>query len=124
MKANRKRLKADLASGVRKLGPASVAPKLGEFPLFDEFFPDLADFWDLDVFWPFDFPDFLAYSTSPTNPSTSPSPSFLPEAGLLSLFLLEADLLPLFLLGVGSLIIFNIEMTGVAILLKLWINRQ
>ena len=50
VKANHKRLKADLALGVKKLGPASVAPKLGEFPLFDEFFPDLADFRDLDVF--------------------------------------------------------------------------
>ena len=121
--ASRKRLKADLASGVRKLGPASVAPKLGEFPLFDEFFPNLADFRDLDVFWPFDFPDFLACSTpSPPNPSTSPSPSFLPEAGLLSSFLLEADLLPSFLLGAGSLVVFNIEVSGAAILLKPWIN--
>ena len=38
MKANRKRLKADLALGVRKLGPDSVAPKLGKFPLFNDFF--------------------------------------------------------------------------------------
>ena len=102
---------------VRKLGPASVAPKLGEFPLFDEFFLDLADFQDLNVFWPFDFPDFLACSTpSPPNPSTLPS--FLPEAGLLSSFLLEADLLPSFLLGAGSLVVFNIEVSGAAILLK------
>ena len=49
MKANRKRLKADLALGVRKLGPDFVVPKLGEFPLFDGFL-DLADFWDLDNF--------------------------------------------------------------------------
>ena len=122
MNASRKRLKADLASGVRKLGPASVAPKLGEFPLFDEFFPDLADFRDLDVFWPFDFPDFLACSTPPLNPSTSPSPSFLPEAGLLLSFLLEGDLLPFFWLTAGSLIVFNIEVSGAAILLKSWIN--
>ena len=59
MKANRKRLKADLASGVRKLGPDPVAPKLGEFPLFGGFFdfspldfPDLDDFWDLADFLP------------------------------------------------------------------------
>ena len=38
MKANHKRLKVDLASGIKKLGPVSVAPELGEFPLFDEFF--------------------------------------------------------------------------------------
>ena len=42
--ASRKQLKTDLASGVKKLGPDSIAPKLGEFPLFDEFFLDLADF--------------------------------------------------------------------------------
>ena len=124
MNASHKRLKADLASGVRKLGPDSVAPKLGEFPLFDEFFPDLADFRDLDVFWPFDFPDFLTCSTPPSNPSILPSPSFLPEAGLLSLFLLEADLLPSFLLGAGSFVVFNIEVSRAAILLKPWINRQ
>ena len=63
MKANRKQLKADLALGVRKLSLAFIVPKLDEFPLFDEFFSDLADFWDLDVFWPFDFPNFLACST-------------------------------------------------------------
>ena len=124
IKANRKRLKAILALGVRKLGPASVAPKLGEFPLFGKFFPDLTNFRDLDVFWPFDFPDFLACSTPPLNPSTSPSPSFLPEAGLLSSFLLEANLLPLFLLGAGSLVVFNIEVSEAAILLKPWMDRQ
>ena len=125
MNASRKRLKGDLASGVRKLGPDSLASKLGKFPLFDEIFLDLDNFWDLADFWPFDFPDFLACSTpSPPNPSTSPSPSFLPEAGLLSSFLLEADLLPSFLLGAGSLVVFNIEVSGAAILLKPWINRR
>ena len=130
--ASRKRLKASLAPGIRKLGPISLALKLGEFPLFGSFFdfspldfPDLDDFRDLADFWPFDFPDFLACSTpSPPNPSTSPSPSFLPEAGLLSSFLLEADLLPSFLLGAGSLVVFNIEMSGAAILLKPWMNRR
>ena len=124
MKANRKRLKADLASGVRKFGPDPVAPKLAEFPLFGSFFdfspldfPDLDNFRDLANFWPFDFPDFLACSTpSPPNPLTLPL--FLPEAGLLSLFLPEADLLPSFLLGAGSLVVFNIEVSGAAILLK------
>ena len=50
MNTSHKRLKANLALGVKKLGPDSVTPKLGEFPLFDEFFPDLANFRDLDVF--------------------------------------------------------------------------
>ena len=124
MKASHKRLKADLASGVKKLGRDSIAPKLGGFPLFDKIFPDLADFQDLDIFWPFDFLDFLACSTPPPNLSTSLSPSFLLEIGLLSSFLLEADLLPLFLLGAGLLVIFNIELSRAAILLKPWMNRQ
>ena len=47
MNASRKRLKADLALGVRKLGPDSVTSKLGKYPLFDEIFPDLDDFQDL-----------------------------------------------------------------------------
>ena len=123
--ASRKWLKAFLAPGIRKLGPVFVAPKLGKFSLFDEFFPDLTDFWDLDIFWPFDFLDFLLCSTqSPQNLSTSPLPSFLPEASLLSSFLLEADMLPSFLLGAGLLIVFNIEVSEAAILLKPWMNRQ
>ena len=124
VKANRKRLKADLALGVKKLGPDSVAPKIGKFPLFDGFFPDLADFRDLNVFWLFNFLDFLACSTpSPLNQSNSPSPSFFLEASLLSSFLLKADFLPLFLLRVSLLVVFNIEMNRTTILLNPWINR-
>ena len=128
MKVSHKRLKAVLASEVRKFGPVSIVLKLGEFPLFDGFFnflpfnfPDLEDFWDLADSWPFNFPDFLACSILP-NPLTSPLPLFLLVAGLLLSFLLEADLLPSFLLEVGlldDLVIFNIEVSGVAILLKL-----
>ena len=122
MKASYKRLKAVLVLGVRNFGPASVALELVEFPLFDDFFPDLAKFRDLDIFSLFDFPDldnfpdFLACFTPflPTpNPSTLPSPLFFPEVGLLLLFLLEADLLPSFLLGAGlsgDLVVFSIEM--------------
>ena len=119
VKANRKRLKDVLASGARNFDPFSVALELVEFPLFDNFFPDLDNFRDLDV-----FSDFLACSISfpPTpTPSTSPSPSFFPEAGLLLSFLLEADLLPSFLLGADSLgnpVVFSIEVSGAAILLK------
>ena len=131
MRANCKRLKADPVFGVRKLGLLSLASKLGEFPLFDKFFWVLANFWDLNVFslfeFPdldgfFDFPDFLACSTpSLSNPSISLLPSFLPKTGLLPLFLLEASLLPLFLLEASSLgdpVVFNIEVNGAAILLK------
>ena len=51
MKANHKRLKADLALGVSKFGPLFLALKLGEFPLFDGFFDfSPLDFPDLDSF--------------------------------------------------------------------------
>ena len=117
MKVNRKRLKAVLASGVRNFGLFSIASKLVKFPLFDNFFPDLAKFQDLDVFSLFDFLDFLAcWTPFPPIPNllTSPLPLFLPEAGMLSSFLLEADLLPSFLLGAGSsgdLVVFSIEVS-------------
>ena len=128
MKANRKQLKAVLVLGVRNFGPTFVALKLVEFPLFNNFFLDLAKFWDLDIFLLFDFPNFLAYSTPfPPIPNllTSLLSSFLPKAGLLLSFLLKADLLPLFLLGAslsGNLIVFSIEVSTIAILLKPWIN--
>ena len=112
MKANHKWLKDDLVSGLRKLGPDSVAPKLDGFPLFDEFFPDLADFWDLEKPLPFGFPDFLAYSTlSPPNLSTSLLPSFFSEVSLLLLFMLGVRLL-------GNPVVFKIEVSRVAIRLK------
>ena len=57
MKASHKRLKAVLALGVRNFGPSSITSKLVEFPLFDNFFFDLAKFQDLDVFLLFDFLD-------------------------------------------------------------------
>ena len=51
MKANRKQLKAILASGVKKLDPAFIMLKLGEFPLFDSFFDFSSfNFLDLDNF--------------------------------------------------------------------------
>ena len=142
MKVSRKQLKASLALGFRNFSLTSVASKFVEFPLFDNFFLDLAEFQDLDVFLLFDFPDldnfrdldvfsnFLACFTPflpIPNPSTSTSPSFLPKAGLMSSFLLEANLLPLFLLGAGlssDPVVFSIEVSGAAILLKLWINRR
>ena len=135
MKASRKRLKADLMLKVRNFSPTSIASKLVEFSLFDNFFPDLAKFLDLDVFSLFDFPefdnfpDFLACSTPfllISNLLTSPSPSFLLEASLLLSFLPKANLLPLFLLRTGLLgdpVVFSMEVSGAAILLKPWINR-
>ena len=126
MKANLKRLKAALALGGRKLGSDSVAPKLGQFPLFAIYFDflplDLNDFWDLANFSPLNFPDFLAYSTPlPLNLSISPLLSFFLKAGLLFSILLKADLLPLFLLWAGLLgdpVVFNIKVNRAAIWLK------
>ena len=112
MKASRKRLKAALASGVRKFGPAFLASKLGEFPLFNGFL-DLAnflpfEFLDLDNFWPFDdFPDFLASSPPPPapNPTTPPSPFPTPGPEMS-----------------GDPVVFSIEVSEAAILLKPWMN--
>ena len=119
MKANHKRLKADLALGVRKLGPVSVALKLDEFPLFDSFFnfslldfPDLDNFWDLADFWDlnvsllFNFPDFLAIFTLSLS---------IPSPASLSPTFSEVDLF-------NGAAVFSIEVSGVAILLNAWIN--
>ena len=135
VKANCKRLKATLALEVGKLGPLFLALKLDEFPLFDNFFLDLAGFWDLNNFLPFkffnlanffNFFDFLACSIlSPPNLSSLLLLLFFSKAGLLLLFLLEINLLSLFLLGAGLLgdpIVFNIKISRIAILLKLWMN--
>ena len=109
MKANHKQLKADLASGVRKLGSLFLALKLGEFQLFDDFFdfspldfPDLDNFQDFDVFWPFDFSDFIPSPSTPSLPSPSSTSS-------------EIDLS-------GGVTVFSIEVSGAAILLNPWIN--
>ena len=84
MKAKRKWSKVTLASGVRKLSPFFLMSKLDKFPLFDNFFLDLAYFWDLDNFLIFDnfwdldnflvfdnFPLFLIDSSPPSTPPTS-----------------------------------------------------
>ena len=115
MKASRKWLKAALALEVKKLGLASLALKLGEFLIFDGFL-DLAkflpfEFPHLNNFRPFDdFPDFLA-SSSPLLLSPNPTISPLPFSTL------GFDIL-------GNLVVFSIEVSGVAILLKPWMNYQ
>ena len=50
VKASRKGLKAVLVLRVRNFDPVFVTSKLVKFPLFDNFFPDLAEFQDLNVF--------------------------------------------------------------------------
>ena len=115
VKVNYKRLKAALALGVRKLGPAFLVSKLGELSLFDGFL-DLAnyltfEFSDLDNFRPFDnFPNFLTSSSpSPLIPDLTTSPLAFPTSG--------SDMS-------SDLVVFSIEMSEAAILLKPWINYQ
>ena len=130
VKASHKWLKLVLVLGVKNFGPTSIASKLVEFPLINNFFPNLAKFRDLNIFLLFNFLklnnflDFLACCISfllIPNLLILLSPLFFPEAGLLLLFLLKADLLPSFLLEAGlldNLVIFSIEMSGAIILLK------
>ena len=107
MKANRKRLKAALALRVRKLGSLSLALKLGEFPLFDDFL-DLANFWDLDNFWTFDaflvFDNFLHFSIDSL-------PPLMPPTSLTASTLLAAS-------TYNNTVVFSIDVSGAAILLK------
>ena len=107
MKASHKRLKVILALGVRKLDPFSLILKLDEFPLFDDFFPDLADFWELDNFWSFN--NFSIFSSMNFSIDLPPS-SIIP-------ILLVAN--TLFVANTrDDTIVFNINVSGVAILLK------
>ena len=130
MKASYKWLKVVLALRVRNFDLAFVILKLVKFSLFNNFFPDLAKFQDLDIFSLFNFlnldkfPDFLAYSTSfllISNLSTSSLLSFFSKINLLLLFLLEIDLLLSFWLGANLLdnsVVFRFEMSRITILLK------
>ena len=114
MKASRKRLKAALASGVKKLGPAFLASKLGEFLIFDNFL-DLAkflpfEFPNLDNFRPFDnFCDFLASFSPPSTPNPTTSPSPFSSSG--------PDMS-------GDPVVLSIEVNRAAVLLNPWMNYQ
>ena len=118
IKASHKWLKVVLKLGVRNLGLASITSKLDEFLLFDNFFLNLAKFWDLDVFLIFDILDFLAcfiLLLLISNLLTSLLLSFLPKTSQLLLFLSRTSLS-------DNLVIFNIKVNRAIILLKLWIN--
>ena len=131
VKASHKQLKIILVSKVRNFGLAFVASKLVRFLLFDDLFPDLAKFQDLDIFSPFNFlnltyfPDFLIYSTSfllIPNLSILPLPLFFLKTELLLSFLYKADMLLLFLLEANlsdDLVVFSIKVSKTALLLKL-----
>ena len=119
MKASRKRLKVVLALGVRNFVPSSITLKLVELSFFDNFFPDLAKFRDLDVFSLFDFPDldnfrdldnFLVFDNFPhfsidSSPPSTPSTS---SAASTSSATSTCD----------DMVVFSIDVSGAAILLK------
>ena len=117
MKVSHKQLKVILMLEVRNFGLSSVVSKLVEFPLFDDFIPDLAKFQDLNIFSLFHFPNLNNF------------PNFL---ACFTLFLLTPNLLILLLPTFGRLkidfsnctVVFTIKMSRAAILLKLWMNCQ
>ena len=133
MKVNYKRLKADLVSGVRKLGPLFLALKLDKFLLFDSFFDfspldfpdlddfwDLADFWDLDIFWP---SNLLVFGS--TRFDLSLNPLLLPPT--LSTSSAASILTPSTSLAASTcddIVVFSIDVSGATILLKPLMNQQ
>ena len=116
MNISLKQLKFFLAPDIKKLGLTSLASKLGKFSLFNNFFLDLANFWDLDNFLPFEFSDlnnfrifdnifdFLAYFIPLLLTPTLFSPS-------VTAYFLEIDLF-------DDIVIFSMKVNRVAILLK------
>ena len=124
MKANCKRLKADLALGVRKLGPVFLVLKLGEFLLFDGFldlanflpfkFPDLDNFRDLANFSGFGsirFNSLFNSSPPPTSPTSLAASILAPSTSLVAI-------------TYNNLVVFSIDVSGTAILLKLLMNQR
>ena len=119
VKANYKQLKAVLVLRVRNFGLTSIALKLVRFLLFDNFFPDLADFRNLDNFLSFKFPDLNKFWFFNFH-------DFL----IIFLLLLIPNLLTLLFLTssrlevnfFNNIIIFSIKINRPAILLKLQIN--
>ena len=118
MNASRKRLKASLALGVRKLGPAFLVLKLGKFPLYDGFL-DLADFLpskfpDLDDFWLFDLPVFGSIRFNPSL-NLSPPPPSLPTSLATSTLALSTSLAAK---TCDDMVVFSIDVSGV----EAWAN--
>ena len=113
VKTSCKWLKTVLASKIKKFDPAFLMPNLGEFPYFDKFFLNLADFWDLNKFWPFNFDNFLFFGSA--NFSIN-----LLALSILLTFLVVNILLTTSILNLT--IVFSIDLNDIAILLKYPIN--
>ena len=101
VKANHKWLKVALALRVKKLDLFSLVLKLGDFPVFDNFFPDLANFWDLNNFLIFNFIDF----------SIDLQPSSIIPTSLVANILSDTSIY-------DNMVVFNIDISDVSILLK------
>ena len=103
-------------SRIRNFGLASIVLKLSKFPLFNNFFHDIVDFWDLDNFLPFKFLDldkfwlfnffnFLAIFSLPLIPNLLTSSLPTPNHLRIDLF--------------NSTIVFNIKISRAVIIVKL-----
>ena len=116
MNASNKQLKAILMLKMRKLSLAFIIPKLGEFSLFNNFYPNLVKFWDLDNFLLFKFLDLNSFLIF----------GFTHFSINLSLPLILPTLLAISILLVSSICndigVFSIDISDIAILLNFYIN--
>ena len=112
-------------SKVKNFGPFSVALKLVEFPLFGNYFLDLAKFQDLDVFLFFDFLDLDNFRDLDNFPVFDNFPYFSIDS--LSSLMLSTSSAASILLATSiydDIVVFNIDVSGAAILPKPWMNCQ
>ena len=118
MKASHKQLKAALALRIRKLGPTSVASNLGEFLFFDCFL-NLAKFQDLDVFW---LSGLLVFGSTCFDSSLDLSPPSMSPTSLTASILAPSTSLAAN--TCDDIVVFSINVSGAAILLKPLMNQQ
>ena len=108
VKASYKWLKTVLALEVRNFDLAFIVLKLVKFPLFNNFFLDLANFQDLKFFLLFNFSDldnFLVFNNILDFSINSSLPSMLPILFVINTY--------------NNIIIYSIDINNAAILLKL-----
>ena len=119
MKVNYKQLKVVLVLKIKKFGPFFLMSKLDKFLFFDSFFPNLANFWNLDDFLLFKFfnlnnfrlfDNFLIFDNFLYFLINS-LPLLIPP------ILLMANIL-LLISTYNDIVVFNIDISGTAILPK------